>query len=34
VRHYFTSNQQPAPYTIDRMVRLRSPEEPSMLPEG
>ena len=34
VRHYFTSNQQPTPYTIDRMVRLRAPEEPSMLPEG
>ncbi|MGA3370362.1 MAG: glycosyltransferase family 2 protein [Terracidiphilus sp.] len=34
VRHYFTSNQQPAAYTIERMVRLHSPEEPSMLPEG
>jgi glycosyltransferase involved in cell wall biosynthesis len=33
VRHYFTS-QHPTPYTIDRMVRLRAPEEPSMLPEG
>jgi glycosyltransferase involved in cell wall biosynthesis len=34
VRHYFTSNQQPTPYTIERMVRLRAPGEPSMLPEG
>src|SRR3954452_1721944 len=33
VRHYHTS-QQRAPYTIDRLVRLRSPEEPSMLREG
>jgi hypothetical protein len=31
VRHYFTS-QHPTPYTIDRMVRLHAPEEPSMLP--
>ena len=30
VRHYHTS-QQRAPYAIDRMVRLRTPEEPSML---
>jgi len=30
VRHYYTS-QQRAPYTIDRIVRLRTPEEPSML---
>ena len=30
VRHYHTS-QQRAPYTIDRIVRLRTPEEPSML---
>ena len=34
VRHYFTSTSIPRPYTIDRMVRLRAPEEPSMLPEG
>jgi len=33
VRHYFTS-QHPAPYTIDRMVRLHAPHEPSMLSEG
>jgi hypothetical protein len=33
VRHYHTS-QQRAPYAIDRLVRLRSPEEPSMLREG
>ena len=33
VRHYHTS-QHPAPYTIERMVRLQVPEEPSMLPEG
>ena len=32
VRHYF-SQQQPAPYTIDRMVRLRVPGEPTMLSE-
>ena len=31
VRHYFTS-QHPTPYTIDRMVRLRAPQEPSILP--
>ena len=30
VRHYHTS-QQRAPYAVDRLVRLRSPEEPSML---
>jgi glycosyltransferase involved in cell wall biosynthesis len=30
VRHYQTSTQR-APYSIDRLVRLRSPEEPSML---
>jgi hypothetical protein len=30
VRHFHTS-QQRAPYTIDRIVRLRSPEEPSIL---
>ena len=30
VRHYYT-NQQRAPYAIDRLVRLRSPEEPSIL---
>src|SRR5580658_4665008 len=33
VRHYHTSSQR-APYTIDRLVRLRAPEEPSMLQEG
>src|SRR5277367_6323128 len=33
VRHYHTA-QQRSPYTIDRLVRLRSPEEPSMLREG
>jgi len=32
VRHYFTS-QHPTPYTIDRMVRLRTSKEPSILPE-
>jgi glycosyltransferase involved in cell wall biosynthesis len=31
VRHYFTS-QHPTPYTIDRMVRLRAPQEPNVLP--
>jgi hypothetical protein len=30
VRHFHTS-QQRAPYTIDRIVRLRAPEEPSIL---
>jgi glycosyltransferase involved in cell wall biosynthesis len=30
VRHYYT-NQQHAPYTVDRVVRLRTPEEPRML---
>ena len=30
VRHYYTS-QQRTPYAIDRLVRLRSPEEPSIL---
>ena len=33
VRHYYTS-QHRAPYAIDRMVRLDSPEEQSMLSEG
>jgi hypothetical protein len=33
VRHYHTSAQR-APYAVDRLVRLRSPEEPSMLHEG
>src|ERR1700692_2614606 len=33
VRHYHTSSQR-APYAIDRLVRLRAPEEPSMLQEG
>jgi hypothetical protein len=30
VRHYYTT-QQRVPYAIDRIVRLRTPEEPSML---
>ena len=30
VRHYYAT-QQRVPYAIDRLVRLRSPEEPSML---
>ena len=30
VRHYYTT-QQRTPYAIDRLVRLRVPEEPSML---
>ena len=30
VRHYHTSSNR-APYAVDRLVRLRSPEEPSML---
>ncbi len=30
VRHYHTPSQR-APYAIDRLVRLRAPEEPSML---
>ena len=33
VRHYYTTNQQRTPYAIDRLVRLRAPEEPSMLSE-
>jgi len=33
VRHYHTS-QHRAPYTIDRLVRLRVPEEPSILSDG
>src|SRR6202453_2646861 len=33
VRHYHTSSHR-APYAIDRLVRLRAPEEPSMLQEG
>jgi glycosyltransferase involved in cell wall biosynthesis len=33
VRHFHAS-QQHAPYAIDRIVRLNSPEEQSMLPEG
>jgi glycosyltransferase involved in cell wall biosynthesis len=32
VRHYFTS-QHPAPYAVDRLVRLASPEEENMLSE-
>ena len=30
VRHYHTASNR-APYAVDRLVRLRSPEEPSML---
>jgi hypothetical protein len=30
VRHYHTASHR-APYAIDRLVRLRAPEEPSML---
>jgi hypothetical protein len=30
VRHYYTT-QQRVPYAIDRIVRLRTPEEPSLL---
>ncbi len=30
VRHYYTNTQR-SPYTVDRLVRLRSPEEPSTL---
>ncbi len=33
VRHYYT-NQQRTPYAIDRLVRLRAPEEPSILSDG
>jgi len=32
VRHHFT-NQHPTPYAIDRLVRLASPEEQSLLSE-
>jgi glycosyltransferase involved in cell wall biosynthesis len=32
VRHYYT-NQQRTPYAVDRLVRLRAPEEPSILSE-
>jgi hypothetical protein len=32
VRHYHTSTQR-APYTIDRLVRLRASGEPSLLQE-
>lgn len=31
VRHYYTTSQQRTPYAIDRLVRLRAPEEPSLL---
>ena len=30
VRHYYT-NQQRTPYAIERLVRLRAPEEPGIL---
>jgi glycosyltransferase involved in cell wall biosynthesis len=33
VRHYHAGTQR-APYTVDRVVRLRAPEEPSMLSEN
>ena len=33
VRHFHTS-QQRAPYAIDRIVRLRAPEEPSILSDN
>ena len=33
VRHFHTA-KHPAPYTIDRIVRLQSPHEPSILSEG
>jgi len=33
VRHYHTSTQR-APYAIDRLVRLRAPEEPSLLSDN
>ena len=33
VRHYHTATQR-APYTIDRLVRLRASEESSMLPDN
>ncbi len=33
VRHYYTS-QQPAPYTVDRLVRLNMPEEHNMMSDG
>ena len=33
VRHYHQPSHR-APYAIDRLVRLRAPEEPSMLSEG
>jgi len=33
VRHYYTT-QQRSPYAVDRLVRLRAPEEPSMLSDG
>jgi glycosyltransferase involved in cell wall biosynthesis len=33
VNHYY-SNIHNTPYSIDRMVRMRAPEESSMLPEG
>ena len=32
VRHYYTS-QHPASYTVDRLVRLASPDEQSLLSE-
>jgi hypothetical protein len=33
VRHFYSS-QHPAPYTIDRIVRLESTEEQSMMSDG
>jgi hypothetical protein len=32
VRHYFSS-KRPVPYAIERMVRLRTPQERSVMPE-
>ncbi len=33
VRHYFSSSKHPAPYAIERMVRLRSSHEHGLLPK-
>jgi hypothetical protein len=33
VRHYHTASQR-APYSIDRLVRLRTSEESSILPDN
>ncbi len=34
VRHHYTNEQHPTPYTIDRIVRLSPPEERSLMQEG